>query len=36
MEGPDYRQHSKQAQFQRITAPSRLSLRNSKAGAREP
>jgi DNA replication protein DnaC len=29
MEGPDYRQHSKQAQFQRITAPSRLSLRNS-------
>ncbi len=26
MEGPDYRQHSKQAQFQRINAPSRLSL----------
>jgi len=35
IEGPDYRQHSKQAQFQRITAPSRLSLRNSKTGARE-
>lgn len=30
--GPDYRQHSKQAQFHRISAPSRLSLRNSKAG----
>ena len=27
--GPDYRQHSKQAQFHRISAPSRLSLRNS-------
>lgn len=35
IEGPDYRQHSKQAQFQRMTAPSRLSLRNSKAGARD-
>ncbi len=31
IEGPDYRQHSKQAHFQRISAPSRLSLRNSKA-----
>lgn len=30
IEGPDYRQHSKQAQFHRINAPSRLSLRNSK------
>jgi DNA replication protein DnaC len=29
--GTDYRQHSKQAQFHRISAPSRLSLRNSKA-----
>jgi DNA replication protein DnaC len=28
--GPDYRQHSKQAHFHRISAPSRLSLRNSK------
>jgi len=28
IEGTDYRQHSKQAQFQRITAPTRLSLRN--------
>jgi len=28
--GTDYRQHSKQAQFHRISAPSRLSLRNSK------
>ncbi len=27
--GTDYRQHSKQAQFHRISAPSRLSLRNS-------
>src|SRR5271165_797746 len=27
IEGTDYRQHSKQAQFQRITAPTRLSLR---------
>ncbi len=26
--GPDYRQHSKQAHFHRISAPSRLSLRN--------
>lgn len=30
IEGPDFRQHSKQAQFQRMSAPSRLSLRNSK------
>jgi DNA replication protein DnaC len=30
IEGPDYRQHSKQAHFQRLSAPSRLSLRNSK------
>ncbi len=28
--GPDFRQHSKQAQFQRIAAPNRLSLRNNK------
>lgn len=31
IDGPDYRQHSKQAQFQRVTGPSRLSLRNSRA-----
>jgi DNA replication protein DnaC len=30
IEGPDYRQRSKHAQFQRVTAPTRLSLRNSK------
>ena len=30
IEGPDYRQHMKQAHFQRISAPTRLSLRNSK------
>jgi DNA replication protein DnaC len=30
IEGPDFRQHSKQAHFQRMSAPSRLSLRNSK------
>ncbi len=30
IEGRDFRQHSKQAQFQRMSAPSRLSLRNSK------
>ncbi len=30
IEGPDYRQHSKQAHFQRITAPTRLSLRNTR------
>jgi len=35
IEGPDYRQHSKQAQFQRITAPSRLSLRSNKAADRD-
>jgi DNA replication protein DnaC len=29
IEGQDYRQHSKQAQFQRISAPTRLSLRNA-------
>jgi len=28
MEGPDYREHSKRAQFQRINASSKLSLRN--------
>ena len=33
IEGADYRQHSKQAQFQRMSAPTRLSLRNSKSGA---
>ncbi len=30
IEGADYRQQHKQAQFQRISAPNRLSLRNSK------
>ena len=35
IEGPDYRQHTKQAHFQRISAPTRLSLRNSKRGAGE-
>jgi DNA replication protein DnaC len=30
IEGPDFRQHSKQAHFQRIAAPSRLSLRSKK------
>jgi len=35
IEGPDYRQQSKQAQFQRIAASSRLSLRNRKAGSRD-
>jgi DNA replication protein DnaC len=35
IEGPDYRQQSKQAQFQRISAPSRLSLRNNKAAVKE-
>ena len=30
MEGPDYRLHSKQAQFQRVNAPARLSLRNPR------
>ena len=33
IEGPDYRQHTKQAHFQRISAPTRLSLRNSKREA---
>lgn len=28
IEGPDYREHSKRAQFQRINAPTKLSLRN--------
>jgi len=35
IEGPDYRQESKRAQFQRITAPNRVSLRNSRTGERE-
>jgi len=35
IEGSDYRQHSKQAQFQRISAPTKLSLRNAKAGTRD-
>src|SRR5579871_162641 len=30
IDGPDFRQHSKQAHFQRIAGSSRLSLRNSK------
>jgi len=30
IEGPDYRQHSKQAQFQRINAPTKLTLRNTR------
>ncbi len=30
IEGPDYREHSKRAQFQRLSAPNKLSLRNSK------
>jgi len=30
IDGPDYRQHSKQAQFRRVSAPSRLSLRNNR------
>ncbi len=30
IEGPDYREHSKRAQFQRISAPTKLSLKNSK------
>ncbi len=32
IEGPDFRQHSKQAHFQRVSAPSRLSLRSNKRG----
>jgi DNA replication protein DnaC len=35
IDGPDYWQHMKQAQFQRISAPTRLSLRNSKRGTGE-
>ena len=31
MEGPDFRLHSKQAQFRRHEAPSRLSLRNKRS-----
>jgi len=31
VDGADYRQRSKQAQFQRISAPTRLSLRNSRS-----
>ncbi len=30
IDGPDFRQHSKQAHFQRVTGPTRLSLRNSR------
>jgi DNA replication protein DnaC len=30
MEGPDFRQHSKQAQFRRHEAPTRLTLRNTR------
>jgi len=30
IEGSDYREHSKRAQFQRLSAPSKLSLKNSK------
>ena len=30
MEGPDFRQHSKQAQFRRHDAPTRLTLRNTR------
>jgi len=35
IEGPDYRQDSKKAQFQRISAPSRLSLRNGKTSTKD-
>lgn len=31
IEGPDYREHAKRAQFQRLSAPSKLSLRNNKS-----
>jgi DNA replication protein DnaC len=31
IEGLDYREHSKRAQFQRLTAPNKLSLRNNKS-----
>jgi DNA replication protein DnaC len=31
IEGPDYREHSKRAQFQRLSAPSKLSLKNSRS-----
>ena len=30
IEGPDYREHSKRAQFQRLSAPNKISLRNNK------
>ena len=30
IEGSDYREHSKRAQFQRLSAPNKLSLRNSR------
>jgi len=32
IEGPDYRQHSKQAHFKRHESPTRLTLRNSRKG----
>jgi len=35
IEGDDFREHSKQAKFQRIEAPSRLTLRNRKTGESE-
>jgi DNA replication protein DnaC len=35
IEAPDFRVHSKQAHFQCINAPTRLSLKNSKEGARD-
>lgn len=35
IEGPDYREHSKRAQFQRLSAPSKLSLRNSRSRSDE-
>jgi DNA replication protein DnaC len=31
IEGPDYRESSKRAQFQRLSAPNKISLRNSKS-----
>jgi DNA replication protein DnaC len=30
IEGPDYREHSKRAQFQRLSAPNKLSLKNNR------
>jgi DNA replication protein DnaC len=35
IDGPDYREHSKRAQFQSLSAPNKISLRNSKEGARD-